>query len=57
MAGLTWADVAILGALGFVGFTLLSFWFSGVMAKRNWSWQVRPKKVEGKAPAPPKIER
>ena len=48
MAGLTWADVVVVGAVATVGFTLLCYWYSGVMAKRNWSYQVKPKaKKEG----------
>ena len=43
MANLTWGDVVLIGAVACVGFTLLSFWFSGVMSRRNWSWQVKPK--------------
>lgn len=46
MAGLTWADVVVIGAVATVGFTLLCFWYSGVMAKRNWSYQVKPKKKD-----------
>lgn len=43
MANLSWTDVVAIGAVGCVGFTLLSYWFSGVMSRRNWSWQVKPK--------------
>lgn len=43
VGNLTWGDVVIIGAVGMVGFTLLSYWFSGIMNRRNWSWQVRPK--------------
>lgn len=43
MGNLTWTDVVVIGAVGMVGFTLLSYWFSGVMNRRNWSWQVKPK--------------
>jgi hypothetical protein len=54
MAGLTWADVVIIGAVATVGFTLLSYWYSGVMAKRNWSYQVKPKAMKAgkRAPGP-----
>jgi hypothetical protein len=53
MANLSWTDVVIIGAVGCVGFTLLSYWFSGVMNRRNWSWQVKPKpKKADKAPTP-----
>lgn len=43
MANLSWPDVVLIGAVAFVGFTLLSYWFSGVMNRRNWTWQVKPK--------------
>jgi hypothetical protein len=43
VANLTWSDVVLIGAVAMVGFTLLSYWFSGVMNRRNWSWQVKPK--------------
>ena len=43
MANLSWPDVVIIGAVAMVGFTLLSYWFSGIMNRRNWSWQVKPK--------------
>jgi hypothetical protein len=60
VANLSWTDVVIIGAVVFVGFTLLSFWFSGVMSRRNWSWQVKPKaKKAGEAQAgsvEPKLE-
>lgn len=50
MGNLSWPDVVIIGAVATVGFTLLSFWFSAVMARRNWSWQVRPKPGAKKTP-------
>ena len=53
MANLTWSDVVIIGAVATVGFTLLSYWFSGVMNRRNWSWQVKPK---AKGPAGGSLE-
>lgn len=43
MANLSWPDVVVVGAVGMLGFTLLSYWFSGVMNRRNWSWQVKPR--------------
>ena len=43
MANLSWPDVVIIGAVATVGFTLVSYWFSGVMNRRNWSWQVKPR--------------
>lgn len=55
MANLTWSDVVIIGAVATVGFTLVSYWFSGVMNRRNWSWQVKPKAkgaAEGGSTAP-----
>lgn len=54
MANLSWSDVVIIGAVICVGFTLLSYWFSGVMSRRNWSWQVKPKpKKAGETPPKP----
>ncbi len=41
MADLTWGDVVIIGIVATVGFTLLSYWFSGVMDRRRWSLQVK----------------
>lgn len=52
MANLSWTDVVIIGVVVFVGFTLLSFWFSGVMSRRNWSWQVKPKAKKAGEPVP-----
>lgn len=43
MADLTWADVLLIGGVATLGFVLLSWWFSGVMAKKGWSWQVKSK--------------
>ncbi len=42
MADLTWLDVVIIGAVATVGFSLLSYWFSGVMERKRWNLQVRP---------------
>lgn len=59
MANLSWTDVVVIGAVGCIGFTLVSYWFSGVMNRRNWSWQVKPKpakKPEAAAAAPAKPE-
>lgn len=57
MAGLTWLDVVVIGAVATVGFTLLSYWYSGIMAKRNWSYQVKPKakKAHAKAAEDPSL--
>ncbi len=44
MADLTWGDVVIVGGVAAVGFTLLSFWFSGLMNRKDWTFQVRRKK-------------
>ena len=54
MANLSWPDVVWIGVVGCLGFTLLSYWFSGVMNRRNWSWQVKPKAKgpEGGSTAP-----
>ncbi len=43
MADLTWGDVALIGLVAMLGFTLLSFWWSGIMSRRGWSWQVKSK--------------
>jgi hypothetical protein len=43
VANLSWPDVVIIGAVAMLGFTLLSYWFSGVMNRKNWTWQVKPK--------------
>ncbi len=43
MGNLTWGDVVIIGAVATVGFTLLSYWFSGIMSRRGWSWQIKGK--------------
>jgi len=51
MADLTWSDVLIIGGVATVGFTLVSWWFSGVMSRRGWSWQVKGKPP--KRPEPP----
>jgi hypothetical protein len=53
MANLTWWDVVLVGLVGMLGFTLLSYWFSGIMNRRNWSWQVKPKP---KKPADAKVK-
>lgn len=52
MADLTWLDVVLIGAVATVGFTLLSYWYSAVMAKRNWSYQVKSKPKKDKAAKP-----
>jgi hypothetical protein len=43
MADLTFTDVLIIGGVATVGFTLVSFWWSGVMSRRGWSWQISAK--------------
>ena len=43
MATLSWAQVVIIGLVATVGFTLLSYGYSWWMAKRNVSYQVKPK--------------
>jgi hypothetical protein len=47
VANLTFGDVLVIGGVATVGFTLLSWWFSGLMANRNWSLQVRAKAKPG----------
>ncbi len=46
VADLTFGDVLLIGGVATIGFTLVSYWFSGVMSRKGWSWQVRkaPKK-------------
>ncbi len=51
MADLTWGDVVIVGGVAAVGFTLLSFWFSGLMNRKDWTFQVRRKKRNAPRPA------
>ena len=41
MANLDWGDVLWISAVATVGFTLFSYWFSGLMSRRGWSWQVK----------------
>lgn len=41
MADLTWGDVVLIGVVATFGFTFLSYWWSGIMNRRGWSWQVR----------------
>lgn len=41
MANMTWGDVLLTAAVATVGFTLLSWWFSAVMARRGWTWQAK----------------
>lgn len=49
MADLTWGDVVLIGGVATVGFTLVSYWWSGVMARKGWSWQVKAKHPKRKA--------
>ncbi len=51
MADLTWGDVVIIGTVATFGFIFLSFWWSGIMSRRGWSWQVKSKPKKGKKPA------
>ncbi len=51
MADLTWTDVLIIGGVATVGFTLVSYWWSGVMSRKGWSWQVRSKPKKPKSPS------
>ncbi|MGB0652566.1 MAG: hypothetical protein ACPGQL_05150 [Thermoplasmatota archaeon] len=50
MADLTFAQVLIIGGVATLGSLLLSYWFSGVMTRKNWTFQVR-KKPKKKAKA------
>jgi hypothetical protein len=54
VANLTFGDVLLIGGVATVGFTLLSWWFSGLMANKNWSLQV---KGRAKAPERPPDEK
>lgn len=44
MADLTWGDVVLIGLVAFLGFTLLSYWYSAVMARKGQNWQVKGRK-------------
>lgn len=43
MADLTWNQVLIIGGVASLAFMLISFGFSGLMAKKGWTWQVKSK--------------
>lgn len=43
MANLEYSEVLIISGAATVAFILLSYWFSAVMSKRGWSWQVKAK--------------
>lgn len=44
MANLEWpGDVLIIAGVGTVALILISYWWSAVMAKKGWSWQVKAK--------------
>lgn len=44
MASIEWpGDILLISGIATVGFILLSYWFSAVMSKRGWSWQVKAK--------------
>jgi hypothetical protein len=53
VANLTWGHVVLIGGVATVGFTLVSYWWSGVMSRKGWSWQVKPKAPPRKPDAPP----
>lgn len=52
MADLTWNQVLIIAGVASVAFLLISFAFSGLMAKKGWTWQVKakPKRAQQKRP-------
>lgn len=52
MATLTWADVVVIGVVATIGFTMLSYWVSGWMARHSVSGQVKgkPLRKEPKEP-------
>ncbi|HUR62946.1 MAG TPA: hypothetical protein VM241_00535 [Candidatus Thermoplasmatota archaeon] len=53
MATLSWLDVVLIGLVATVGFTLLSYGYSLWMAKRNVSYQVKPKPAKAREPPKP----
>jgi hypothetical protein len=53
VATLSWAQVVLIGLVATVGFTLLSYGYSLWMAKRNVSYQVKPKPHKAKEPPKP----
>ncbi len=45
MAALEWpGEILMVAGIATLGFLLVSFWFSGLMAKKGWSWQIRGRK-------------
>lgn len=55
VAELEWGAVVLVGLIAFVGFSLLSYWVSAWMSRRNISGQVKgkpPKAKDAKAPEP-----
>jgi len=52
VATLSWFQVVLIGLVATVGFTLLSYGYSWWMAKRNVSYQVKPKPAKKERPAP-----
>ncbi|MFO1532462.1 MAG: hypothetical protein ABR562_01995 [Thermoplasmatota archaeon] len=58
MATLTWGDVVIVGLVACVGFSLLSYWVSAWMSRRNVTGQLKgkpPKKAGPQAAPPPAV--
>ncbi|MEK6986138.1 MAG: hypothetical protein AABX89_07135 [Candidatus Thermoplasmatota archaeon] len=50
MADLQWGDVVIIGVVITVGFTFLSYGYSALMSKRNWTYQVKSKPPKKREP-------
>ncbi len=52
MADLEWGDVVLIGVVATLGFTLLSYAYSALMNKKNWTYQVKSKPAK-KPEGPP----
>lgn len=50
MADLQWGDVVIIGVVITLGFTFLSYAYSALMSKRNWTYQVKSKPPKKREP-------
>ncbi|HET6399667.1 MAG TPA: hypothetical protein VFH47_08960 [Candidatus Thermoplasmatota archaeon] len=48
MADLSFAHVLIVSVVACVGLTLVAFWYSGLMVRKDWSYQVRAKPRKGR---------
>lgn len=54
MGNLTWTQVVLVGAVAAVGFSLLSWWYATVMAKRGWMLQAKNRAKDTKREPPPR---